>query len=78
MWLDDHWALTLHTPAGAVPVTLRMAGAHNAKNALAAATCALAAGAPLGGYPQGPREFRAGQGSLAAEDDRTSAASASR
>jgi UDP-N-acetylmuramoyl-tripeptide--D-alanyl-D-alanine ligase len=43
MWLDDHWALTLHTPAGAVPITLRLAGRHNAKNALAAATCALAA-----------------------------------
>jgi UDP-N-acetylmuramoyl-tripeptide--D-alanyl-D-alanine ligase len=57
MWLDDHWALTLHTPAGAVPVTLRMAGAHNAKNALAAATCALAAGAPLAAIRQGLESF---------------------
>ena len=57
MWLDDHWALTLHTPAGAVPVTLRMAGAHNAKNALAAATCALAAGAPLGAIRKGLESF---------------------
>ncbi len=57
MWLDDHWALTLHTPAGAVPVTLRLAGAHNAKNALAAATCALAAGAPLDAIRRGLESF---------------------
>jgi UDP-N-acetylmuramoyl-tripeptide--D-alanyl-D-alanine ligase len=57
MWLDDHWALTLHTPAGAVPVTLRMAGVHNAKNALAAATCALAAGAPLEAIRRGLESF---------------------
>ena len=57
MWLDDHWALTLHTPAGAVPVVLRMAGAHNAKNALAAATCALAAGAPLEAIRRGLEAF---------------------
>jgi UDP-N-acetylmuramoyl-tripeptide--D-alanyl-D-alanine ligase len=57
MWLDNHWALTLHTPAGAVPVTLRMAGTHNAKNALAAATCALAAGAPLDAIRSGLESF---------------------
>jgi UDP-N-acetylmuramoyl-tripeptide--D-alanyl-D-alanine ligase len=57
MWLDDHWALTLHTPAGAVPVMLRMAGRHNAKNALAAATCALAAGAPLDAIRRGLEGF---------------------
>ncbi len=57
MWLDDHWALTLHTPAGAVPMALRMAGAHNAKNALAAATCALAAGASLDAIRRGLEAF---------------------
>jgi UDP-N-acetylmuramoyl-tripeptide--D-alanyl-D-alanine ligase len=57
MWLDDHWALTLHTPAGAVPLALRMAGMHNAKNALAAATCALAAGAPLDAIRRGLEAF---------------------
>jgi len=57
MWLDDHWALTLHTPAGAVPVALRMAGTHNAKNALAAATGALAAGAPLAAIRRGLEAF---------------------
>jgi UDP-N-acetylmuramoyl-tripeptide--D-alanyl-D-alanine ligase len=57
MWLDDHWALTLHTPVGAVPVALRMAGAHNAKNALAAATGALAAGVPLAAIRRGLEAF---------------------
>jgi UDP-N-acetylmuramoyl-tripeptide--D-alanyl-D-alanine ligase len=57
MWIDDHWALTLHTPAGAVPLSLRLAGAHNAKNALAAATCALAAGAPLDAIRRGLEAF---------------------
>jgi UDP-N-acetylmuramoyl-tripeptide--D-alanyl-D-alanine ligase len=57
MWLDDHWALTLHTPAGSVPVSLRMAGAHNAKNALAAAACALAAGASLAAIRAGLESF---------------------
>jgi UDP-N-acetylmuramoyl-tripeptide--D-alanyl-D-alanine ligase len=57
MWLDDHWALTLHTPAGAVPVALRLAGTHNAKNALAAAACALAAGAPLDAIRRGLEGF---------------------
>jgi UDP-N-acetylmuramoyl-tripeptide--D-alanyl-D-alanine ligase len=57
IWLDDHWAMTVHTPAGAVPVTLRLAGAHNVKNALAAAACALAAGAPLDAIRRGLEEF---------------------
>jgi UDP-N-acetylmuramoyl-tripeptide--D-alanyl-D-alanine ligase len=57
MWLDDHWALTLHTPAGSVPITLRLAGRHNAKNALAAATCALAAGASLDAIRRGLEAF---------------------
>jgi UDP-N-acetylmuramoyl-tripeptide--D-alanyl-D-alanine ligase len=57
MWLDDHWALTLHTPVGAVPVALRMAGKHNAKNALAAATGALAAGVPLHAIRRGLEAF---------------------
>jgi UDP-N-acetylmuramoyl-tripeptide--D-alanyl-D-alanine ligase len=56
-WHDDHWALRLHTPAGTVPITLRMAGAHNAKNALAAAACALAAGAPLAAIGRGLEGF---------------------
>jgi len=38
-------------------VTLFMAGAHNAKNALAAAACALAAGAPLSAIRKGLESF---------------------
>jgi UDP-N-acetylmuramoyl-tripeptide--D-alanyl-D-alanine ligase len=57
MWLADHWALTLHTPAGAVSLALHMAGTHNAKNALAAATGALAAGAPLDAIRRGLEAF---------------------
>jgi UDP-N-acetylmuramoyl-tripeptide--D-alanyl-D-alanine ligase len=61
MWVNDaqgeHWALTLHTPAGALPLTLRLAGRHNVRNALAAATCALAAGAPLAAIGRGLEAF---------------------
>ena len=46
-WVADHWALLLRTPAGAATLTLRVAGWHNVKNALAATACALAAGCPL-------------------------------
>ncbi len=64
MWLDDakdgeraHWALTIHTPAGTVPIALHMAGLHNVRNALAAATGALAAGAPLDAIRRGLEAF---------------------
>jgi UDP-N-acetylmuramoyl-tripeptide--D-alanyl-D-alanine ligase len=61
MWLGDsddaHWALTLHTPAGAVTTVLRMAGRHNVGNALAAAACALAVGAPLQAVARGLAAF---------------------
>ncbi|MBT9493510.1 MAG: UDP-N-acetylmuramoyl-tripeptide--D-alanyl-D-alanine ligase [Paucibacter sp.] len=53
-----HWALELHTPAGDVPVALAVAGLHNVRNALAAATCALAAGAPLTAIQRGLEEFQ--------------------
>jgi UDP-N-acetylmuramoyl-tripeptide--D-alanyl-D-alanine ligase len=52
-----HWALELHTPVGVAPVMLRVAGAHNVRNALAAATCALAAGAPLDAIRRGLEAF---------------------
>jgi UDP-N-acetylmuramoyl-tripeptide--D-alanyl-D-alanine ligase len=51
------WSLTLHTPAGAATTTLRQAGAHNVRNALAAAACALAAGLPLPAIAQGLADF---------------------
>ena len=60
-WVGDadraHWALTLHTPAGTASTTLRLAGRHHAKNALAAATCALAVGAPLDAIARGLAAF---------------------
>ena len=57
-WVDaGHWALELHTPAGVMPVVLRVAGEHNVRNALAAAACALAAGAPLAAVHRGLESF---------------------
>ena len=61
-WLPDaqggHWQMTLHTPAGSAVLALRAPGAHNLHNALAAATAALAAGAPLAAIVQGLQDFR--------------------
>ena len=56
-WAGDRWQLELRTPAGRVAAELRMAGRHNAKNALAAAACALAAGAPLDAVARGLAAF---------------------
>nr|WP_316643754.1 UDP-N-acetylmuramoyl-tripeptide--D-alanyl-D-alanine ligase [uncultured Roseateles sp.] len=58
-WVDTgHWALELRTPAGDAPVALAVAGLHNVRNALAAAACALAAGAPLNAIARGLESFR--------------------
>ncbi len=46
-WQGDHWDVQMKTPAGAAAFALRIAGAHNVRNALAASACALAAGCPL-------------------------------
>jgi UDP-N-acetylmuramoyl-tripeptide--D-alanyl-D-alanine ligase len=51
------WQLTLHTPAGSTSTTLRQAGLHNVRNAVAAAACAMAAGAPLAAVAQGIAAF---------------------
>jgi UDP-N-acetylmuramoyl-tripeptide--D-alanyl-D-alanine ligase len=63
LWVADdqhsHWAIVLHTPAGSASFALRLAGRHNVKNALAAATCALAAGAPLAAIARGLDAFKA-------------------
>ncbi len=61
-WQGDHWALTVHAAAGVVPIALKLAGMHNAKNALAAAACALAAGAPLEAIRRGLEGFEPVQG----------------
>ena len=57
VWSNDHWALVLHTPAGATAIALRVAGWHNVKNALAATACALAAGCPLEAVARGLEAF---------------------
>jgi UDP-N-acetylmuramoyl-tripeptide--D-alanyl-D-alanine ligase len=54
---SEHWAVVLHTPAGSSALALRLAGRHNVKNALAAAACALAAGAPLAAIKSGLEAF---------------------
>ena len=56
-WTDGHWAVLLQTPAGATTLQLHVAGWHNVKNALAAATCALAAGCPLDAIGRGLDAF---------------------
>ena len=56
-WHGDHWAVALSTPAGRASVALRVAGAHNVRNALAATACALAAGCPLDAVVRGLQAF---------------------
>lgn len=56
-WVDDHWALVLQTPAGALTLRLHAAGWHNVKNALAASAAALAAGCPLEAIGRGLEAF---------------------
>jgi UDP-N-acetylmuramoyl-tripeptide--D-alanyl-D-alanine ligase len=52
------WSLRLRTPIGRVETTLAQAGRHNVRNAIAAAACTLAAGAPLAAIAQGIAAFR--------------------
>lgn len=52
-----HTRFRLHTPAGSEVVTLHAAGVHNLRNALAAAACAYAAGAPLASIVAGLEAF---------------------
>ena len=47
----------LHAAAGSADVTLSAAGAHNLRNALAAAACALGAGVPLSDVARGLEAF---------------------
>jgi murE/murF fusion protein len=57
-WRVDHWSLSMDTPAGSAELALHIAGRHNARNALAAAACALAAGCPLSAVVAGLQGFR--------------------
>ncbi len=56
-WSEGAWGVSAHTCAGALNFRLRVAGAHNVKNALAATACALAAGVPLAAIAQGLGQF---------------------
>ena len=56
-WVQNAWSVRASTPAGPLEFTLRIAGLHNVRNALAAATCALAAGVPLSGIRAGLESF---------------------
>lgn len=47
----------LNTPEGSLSVQLKAPGLHNLRNALAAAACGLAAGAPLDAVAQGLQNF---------------------
>ena len=53
----SHWAVQMHTPAGDAALRLHVAGAHNVKNALAAAAAALAVGVTLAAIVQGLQAF---------------------
>jgi UDP-N-acetylmuramoyl-tripeptide--D-alanyl-D-alanine ligase len=61
-WLGDAWQLALHTPAGDAVFTLRVAGRHNVRNALAAAAAAVGAGVPLSAIAAGLSAFTAVKG----------------
>ncbi|WBY04031.1 UDP-N-acetylmuramoyl-tripeptide--D-alanyl-D-alanine ligase [Ramlibacter tataouinensis] len=56
-WQQGRWSARAATPAGALDFTLAIAGRHNLRNALAAAACALAAGAPPAAIAQGLAAF---------------------
>jgi UDP-N-acetylmuramoyl-tripeptide--D-alanyl-D-alanine ligase len=56
-WSGSSWKVEAQTPSGLVAFTLQIAGRHNVKNALAAAACALAAGAPLESIAAGLTSF---------------------
>jgi UDP-N-acetylmuramoyl-tripeptide--D-alanyl-D-alanine ligase len=66
-WETDHWRVRLHAPLGDTAFALRVAGAHNLRNAMAAAACALAAGAPLAAVQAGLESFAPVKGRSAAQ-----------
>jgi UDP-N-acetylmuramoyl-tripeptide--D-alanyl-D-alanine ligase len=56
-WHQGLWQVRAVTPAGPIAFQLHIAGRHNVRNALAAATCALAAGVPLKAIVRGLESF---------------------
>jgi UDP-N-acetylmuramoyl-tripeptide--D-alanyl-D-alanine ligase len=56
-WQGNAWDLHFTTPLGAERCTLRVAGRHNLRNAMAAAACATAAGVSLAAIARGLSAF---------------------
>ena len=56
-WANGAWQVKASTPSGPIEFALRVAGLHNVHNALAALTCALAAGIPLPDIRRGLESF---------------------
>ena len=56
-WTRGAWQLRIATPQGPVEARLHIAGRHNVMNALAACTCALAAGVPPEAIARGLSAF---------------------
>jgi len=56
-WADDAWHVEMTTPEGSARMTLRVAGRHNVRNALAATAAALGAGVPLADIVRGLEAF---------------------
>ena len=54
----------MHAPAGESRLTLSIPGMHNVRNALAAAACCLAAGAPISAVSRGLAGFSAVKGRM--------------
>jgi UDP-N-acetylmuramoyl-tripeptide--D-alanyl-D-alanine ligase len=57
VWRDDRWALSITAAEGRIETTVSIAGRHNACNAVAAAACALAVGAPTDAVARGLAAF---------------------
>ncbi len=56
-WQGSHWALTITADGQPITTTVAIAGRHNACNAVAAAACALAVGAPAAAVASGLAAF---------------------
>jgi UDP-N-acetylmuramoyl-tripeptide--D-alanyl-D-alanine ligase len=56
-WVDTHWQVEMTTPEGQARLTLRVAGRHNVRNALAATAATLGAGVALADVVRGLEAF---------------------
>ena len=56
-WIDTAWQVEMTTPEGSARMTLRVAGRHNVRNALASTAAALGAGVALADIVRGLESF---------------------